>query len=435
MTVRKILAINSAILLGLFAAPAAHANPAASSGRGSLLIFPNVEIKWDSAGNLIQDTVLTIANDYVSSVQIQMYFVNGDPPLDPIFGPTDDLIERRHPGWNHSGCGIKLSRFQVMFWSAVTGIPGACPFGILDSGSPLGRPDPDSPGDRMLRGFVYAWAVDLFGREINWNFLRGDAFIVNYSEGATWAYDAEAFRALAGSRGQTLPEPGVLRLDGDEYEWAFSTLRLNFFASGASEFFGGDRTVLVDTDLTLLPVSQDFRQDGDGPVTTKAKFDIWNMHEVRFSGTTRCITCWDQTLLSKYDPPNHFLLANLQTEIGTARVEGMASGVVCGPESVSDALLGVAARLITFTFGDWNTDGVVDLTDYAAFAACLESSGPGCPVPTDDCRTVFDLDEDGDVDLQDFQSSMLSSRRSRSYSGVVLVGEGVEEAVIRFDVP
>ena len=98
----------------------------------------------------------------------------------------------------------------------------------------------------MLRGFVYAWAVDLFGREINWNFLRGNALIVNYSEGATWAYDAEAFRALAGSRGQTLPESGVLRLDGGEYEWAFSTLRLSFFASGASEFFGGDRTVLID---------------------------------------------------------------------------------------------------------------------------------------------------------------------------------------------
>jgi len=50
--------------------------------------------------------------------------------------------------------------------------------------------------------------------------------------------------------------------------------------------------------------------------------------------------------------------------------------------------------------GDWNGDGIVDVVDYAAFAACLTgptggAMGPGC--------AIFDFDADIDVDLADFQ--------------------------------
>ncbi|MFQ5413216.1 MAG: dockerin type I domain-containing protein [Phycisphaerae bacterium] len=49
--------------------------------------------------------------------------------------------------------------------------------------------------------------------------------------------------------------------------------------------------------------------------------------------------------------------------------------------------------------GDADGDGVIDLTDYAAFNACL--AGPGIPLGPD-CA-VDDFDFDGDVDLADFQ--------------------------------
>ena len=65
---------------------------------------------------------------------------------------------------------------------------------------------------------------------------------------------------------------------------------------------------MLDTDLTLLPMLIDLRQDSEGPVTTKAHSDIWNQNEDGLSGTTRCITCWDQTLLSAYELPNHFMI-------------------------------------------------------------------------------------------------------------------------------
>jgi DNA-binding beta-propeller fold protein YncE len=51
---------------------------------------------------------------------------------------------------------------------------------------------------------------------------------------------------------------------------------------------------------------------------------------------------------------------------------------------------------------DYNDDGYVDLDDYDTFALCLELSGPDVTPPFDECLDVFDLNWDGDVDLQDF---------------------------------
>ena len=126
----------------------------------------------------------------------------------------------------------------------------------------------------------------------------------------------------------------------------FDLLLLDFYAS----------TEDLDTDLTLFPLDIDVRQDGDGPTTTKAKFDIWNMNEVKFSGTERCITCWDQALLGNYEAPNHFLADNLQTDKGKARIDGMGS-TVC-PDSADTSLLGVAAKVIGFRDKDKVLGGI-----------------------------------------------------------------------------
>jgi hypothetical protein len=99
-------------------------------------------------------------------------------------------------------------------------------------------------------------------------------------------------------------------------------------------------------DLTLLPVGVDLRQENEGPSITKAKFDIWNQDERRFSGTERCVSCWDQTLLSRYDAPNHFLIHNLHTDKGRARIDGVGSALCEG--SLAHPLLGLAIKVITF---------------------------------------------------------------------------------------
>lgn len=418
-----------ALLLGF-------ANQARAGGSGSLLILPDVEISWDASGNVTQDTLITLSNGYTQAVQVRMYLVNGDAPLPPVI-VNGTVVERGHAGWNVRGCQIEIPRSGSKYFSALTGQPDGCRFTSLDAGPPPGRPDPEHPGGRTLRGFLYAWAVDVEGREINWNYLRGDATVFQFPDAEAWGYEAAAFRALTGTRGQGMPEPGVLRLDGVEYEKAFATLVMNFSAVGDVPLFGDSRLFRVDTDLTLLPVSQDFRQDSDGPVTTKAKFDVYNTDESSFSGTDRCITCWDQTLLSRYDAPNNFIYEDLQTETGTARINGMASSVVCGNESTNQALLGVAVRIISFpnvgAAADWTGDGMTALDDHTAFAACL--GGPEDDPNYERCVAVFDLDNDHDVDVADFQMLPFAVQVDRSYSAVNLVGEASESAIIRYDAP
>lgn len=254
------------------------------------------------------------------------------------------------PGWNWVDNVIGLTGNEPTYWSALTGHPkGVSPFTVLDPDFPLGRPDPEGSPERVLRGFIVAWAVNATGEEINWNHLKGDALIINYREGSAWEYNAVVYQAVGGSHGLA-PDgtAGELSLDGTEYEASFSMLLLDFYATGQYGFSGGGLSIPSETDLTLLPLGIDFRQDGDGPITTKAKFDIWNMNEFKFSGTERCVTCWDQSLLGLYDEPNHFLRENLRTDKGKARIDAVASPVVCGDSSVDAPLVAVAMKMLDF---------------------------------------------------------------------------------------
>ncbi|MHC5114908.1 MAG: nidogen-like domain-containing protein [Planctomycetota bacterium] len=333
-----------------------------TSEKGSLLLFSKVDIRWDDAGGLLQDTFLSLTNDYPTDVHVQMYFVNGDPPLEAAGG------ERAHPGWNKVDNGVLLTGDQPTYWSALSGLPGPsggglAPFTVLDPGFPPGRPSPE--GGRMLRGFVVAWAVAADSEEIRWNHLSGAGTIVNYAEGSAWEYGATAYAAVAdvGLGGKT-GTPGVLNLDGAEYAHSFDLLLMNFQAVGSSAF-SGPRQVLLDTDITLHPVTADLRQETDGPITTKANFDIWNMNEVKFSGQHRCVTCWDETLASAYGAPGHFGINHLQTNAGKARIDGIGSQVcdvdydgngVCGNHpldmcAVDAALTGLTTRLLSFDGG------------------------------------------------------------------------------------
>jgi hypothetical protein len=303
------------------------------STKGSLLIFSNVELQWSfsavagTVATLTTDTVISLTNDYPREVYVQMYFINGDPELDPLFaGTPPTLVREGEPGCNWVDCQLLLTPDQPIYWSAATGNPAGCqPFSILDPdlGTGPGRPNPDvRDGSRVLRGYVIAWAVDETGREINWNHLSGKATIVDYATQSAWEYEAWAFQALENLHGEPLPESGALQLDGLEYEQAFDMLLYDFFAAGSQAMSSGPRTVVADGDLTLHPVTVDLRQEHDEPVTTKAHFDIWNMNERKLSNTRRCVTCWDQSLLSLFNPPNTFLLANLQSDKGKARIDG-----------------------------------------------------------------------------------------------------------------
>ncbi|MHC5115099.1 MAG: hypothetical protein ACYTGP_11810 [Planctomycetota bacterium] len=366
------MTLCAAAAIALFAPTAAA--KVDSNKKGSLVFYSKVEIRWDNAGGLLQDTFLQLTNDYPEDVRVQFYHINGDAPL-------DEPGVRFHPGWNYVDNGITLTGDQTTYWSALTGQPavgGMAPFTSLDPGFPPGRPDPDT-GGRMLRGYVIGWAVNAANEQIAWDHLNGHATIVDYQRGAAWKYNTFNFDTNDNARGSVVGDPGELELDGTKYDEAYSHLLLNFQAVG-SNAYSGPRQVLANTDLTLYPLDNiDLRQEGCGPETTKAHFDIWNMNEVKFSGVHRCITCWDQTLLSNYGQPNHFLIQVLQTNHGKARIEGLASQVCdvdvdpndgifppadrCNPDpateshhpddvvSTDSALLGVFFELLIFDAG------------------------------------------------------------------------------------
>jgi hypothetical protein len=234
--------------------------------KGSLLVYSKVEIKWNSNFDVIQDTILDIANDNSADVSVLFYLVNGDQPTLPIPPTPTSPGERGHLGCNAVNTQLTLTGNQPAYWSALTGDPlGLNPFTILDPGTPPGRPDtdPGNPGGRVLRGYVLAWAVNSGEEEIRWNHLIGDAVVVHYPKSMAWEYNAWSFPAVAGvNDGDLLLLPlGQLNLDGVEYAFAPNFLIMDFYASGAvlRSMLGASATV-VDTDLTLWAASKDLRQ-------------------------------------------------------------------------------------------------------------------------------------------------------------------------------
>ncbi|MCP3902140.1 MAG: hypothetical protein GY715_00775, partial [Planctomycetes bacterium] len=239
-------------------------------------------------------------------------------------------VERAHPGWNYYDNLITLTADQPTYWSLLSGHPatgGVAPFTALDPGFPPGRPATDGTNDRVLRGWVLGFAVNYENEEIAWNHLAGSATVVNYRDGLAWEYSTFNFPVVdTFAQGDQTGSPGALNLDGFEYAQSPEQLVFDFTAPGSSSF-SGPLQVTSHSHLALHPVPADLTQEGSGPITTKANVTVWNMNEVKFSGTHRCITCWDQTLLSDYALSNHFVLAHLQTSRGKARIDGLASQV------------------------------------------------------------------------------------------------------------
>jgi hypothetical protein len=382
--------------------------------KGSLLVWPEVTVRWVPGGALLRDTIITLGNDLASSgVSVKLFMVNGELPM-PLFGPGAGTIE---PGWNFLDNVIDLTHDEPTYWSAFTGRKGAVqvtsPFIALDGN---GRPDGDAanPTAVRLRGFILGFAIQ--GNLLrSHNHLFGGAIIVDYVTNDAIEYKAWSFRAnYAGTAASaTLFLTGALAPANYDANPLF--LLLHFFASGSTAF--GPNAVgtpsVVDTRLTLLPMIHDFCPPlPPEPLMTDAQIDVWNEDEVKLTNQHRCIQCWDSTLLSVYNihSPlqfwipggivNHFILANLGSNAGKARIQGVAN-VACdrlanpnsspptpGLTSISAPLLGDYVKIITWgaasaTAGETThaagerTDGRIDY--------CPQSDPPeqGAPNPRD----------------------------------------------------
>ncbi len=419
--------------------PILNCNPRVGLGKGSILYYSKIELKWNAAGTLIQDTLITLVNDLNREVCVEWHFINGDPPMAAIPG-----LARAHPGWNSYDCGSCYTPHENVFMSMYRGggSLGCQSFTALDPGFPPGRPDPDAvlPGDRVLRGYAIAIAVNLDGVPISHNHLTGHVDIINYRDRSAWEFNTYAFQCVAE------PTPGnpcgtdplILDLNGVEYDTAFDRLLFDFYAVHSTAFSRVSPLtgVTLNTDLTLYPVSVDFRKNStnsDGPVLTRADIVIWNENEDDRTGTSRCITCWDQTLLSNYDAPNNFLIDLLNTNKGKARIDGVKSdsceapGACCCRRQCSITALDCVNSSDCPPFG-----AAPGIPQTCGLFNCFD---PDCTV-ADFRRGTPDRDCSEDAALLGVSDKILTfggALPARTDAGMTLVGIGTQSASIKMD--
>jgi hypothetical protein len=330
-----------------------------------------------------------------------------------------------------------------------SGSLGCGSFVGLDGGARPGRPDPDGlPGDRILRGFAVAYAVDLAGNPISHDHLSGHVDIVNYRDRSAWEYNTYAFQCLAVAEPAGVDvectvgaaSPTNLLMNGLEYEQAWDQVLFDFYAVGSQAFsLNLANTVTLDTDLTLYPVSLDTRPNAantNGPVLTKAEIVIWDEEENDHTNTARCINCWDQTLLSNYAsaafPTNHFFtIGALGFDKGKARIDGVRADSCDAPGACC------CTRQCSVRPG-----ACVDSSDCPLVNGFPQTCGlfncfdPDCDL-VDFARGTPDRDCSEDAALLGVSDKILAFSGaviSRTDAGMTLVGIGVQNAAILRDV-
>jgi len=244
---------------------------------------------------------LHISNDYPADVQLQAYVV------DAYNCDSYDM-------------GFSLTANQI---AAFDTYDLAMPFGEVDQ------------GDECIS--MYVWAVNADNAQIRWNHLSGGVI-------GNGVYASAA--AMQGNNGDAVGVAGTINMDGVEYSSAFNGATYNFAA-------GFDI-------LSIELLDKDFADKNAAPATTKIVAEIWNSDEVKFSGTSRCVTCSSLTDLSDWSDSavNFFREGNLGTEFGKARLSTEANGS-CGDDSAEHAFLagalfgsvaGTGSRSATITY-------------------------------------------------------------------------------------
>jgi len=315
------------LIVGVSAVGWAAQNVANSSQKGSLLIFPKIEV------GEFKDTLVEINNDFTKNVNLKCYWVDEYQNIEDF----EFILTRNQPAWfsARSGNGMKGTE--------AVGVP---PF--------IGE-----------RGELKCWAVDNEGiDQISFNHLYGNATIFNYYTGQSYEYNSWNFIARGVALGKTVGTPGLLLLTGESgaYDACPQFLSTDFIAKGGvfpmdGWWEGGRVLFALETDLTLVPCKQDLRQDRI-PTVTKAKYDIWNEDEVKYTGAYQCFKCFFEGVLGDNTPLGYghekFTADALHSAKGRLRIQGIKS-TVC-PYSVDSPLLGVSAKTFV-NFGDKKTQG------------------------------------------------------------------------------
>lgn len=290
--VKRLAQVSLAVFLVLALATMATAAPnvASTSNKGSLLVFPLVMATDDV------ETYFFIANDDVKPIMVKCYWMDDNQDIEDFH--------------------FELTMNQPVSFSTTDGI-----------GPPFARAGAEALGS------LVCWAqddADVAPRKHN--HLYGTAMLS--SADFDVMYNASAFRAGPGTL-----TAGLLQLNGGnpavattwEYDSCPNYLVANFVPRDGD--FGYDGLKTSYPAMALWPCNQDLKQDRVGTVA-KAKIDIWNYYEVKYTGAYQCLKCFYEGYLygapgKKTDWPQSFGKEKFDVDIladsGIARMRVQAA--------------------------------------------------------------------------------------------------------------
>lgn len=277
---------------GFAAAPNVVAN---TTQKGSLMIFPNIDVT-PANGTPDRDTIVRLHNDGTANIDVECHWKNGTKfhtDFSFTLTPKQPLVFRASTGADLNG-----SRVASPF-----------PTDIRFTNPPFGS---------RYQGELKCWAVDFkTGNQLIYNHLSGSA-IVTEGENPSYEYNSWNFAAhdgVADTDKTPVGVPGVIRLDGIEYDACPLYLHGRFFAAGEGN----------SPEVVLASCDQDLRQDSV-ETFTKAQFKAWNEREADRSGSYHCMDSWVQVPLAAITyAGSNFTAAGLGTPVGQFKVKGVAS--------------------------------------------------------------------------------------------------------------
>lgn len=298
------------LVLALASMVSAAPNVGNTTQKGSLLVFPKV-IEWPGKVT----TYIFIGNDNYVETYVKCYWMNENQEIEDFHF----LITANQP---------------IVF------------------GTDANTYGP--PFDDNMSGTLTCWAQKADDTApTKFNHLFGYA-LISSANGEVF-YNATAFQ-YRGTIAQAEALNGVLPLDAaSNYDSCSQYLTTVFVPSGGAL---GEKTAAYP-DLTLWPCKQDLRQDRT-PTYTKAKFDIWNWDEVKFTGAYKCLKCFWEGYLADIETgtgyfkgygEEKFISTVLGGSVARLRITGVASSV-CGTGTVASPFLGVLLYSEDATFAD-----------------------------------------------------------------------------------
>lgn len=296
--------------LALFVGPAfAVQNVANTSQKGSLLIYPLINVDTEDSSN----TLIEISNDQNAKVHVECYYVNEKK------GRVD--------------FDFTLTGKATASWEVLTGRG--------DIAAPLFPSTGTFPGNARKGELICFATDDAVQNQIAFNHLTGTATVVDRADTVAkqlkqaFRYNAWSFVARDSSGGPAADKaiqgtPGALQLtganDGSSYDGCPGYNIVSFMPNGA--VLGGVAT--IDNDLVGVSCNQDLRQDFKLH-TTKLKFNLWNANENSYTGTWICVDSVFSVNFGSGDRPGrlvngtNFDYSVLRTDNARYQVRGVSS--------------------------------------------------------------------------------------------------------------